>query len=113
MPNRTEAEVNNGGFNQFYFNSSGIFSDLAPEAFRRIGAPKFADLMNRANQLYRKENETITEKLDGTLEGFSDSYKNNPLNKLDDEFYELYEQEDLLKLQIGYIRKNKDKFVDL
>ena len=47
-----EGEVNNGGFNQFYFNSSGQFSGMAVDGFRLFGANKFADLMQRANTTY-------------------------------------------------------------
>ena len=49
---------------------------------------------------------------DGTLEGFSKSYQDNPLNDLDTEFYDLYKIEDLHKLQVDFIRKNKQDFVD-
>jgi hypothetical protein len=84
-----EAEVNNGGFNQFYFNSSGQFYKELPKALRLVGANGFADLTLRANNLFEKENEKITKHQDGTLEGFSKSYEDNPLNKLDSEFYEL------------------------
>lgn len=41
-----EAEVNNGGYNQFYFNSSGQFYKHLPDALKLVGAPKFADLTN-------------------------------------------------------------------
>lgn len=107
-----EAEVNNGGFNQFYFNSSGQFYKYIPEALLKINAELFADLTKRANKVYESENERITEKQDGTLEGFSESYENNPLNSFDDEFYELYDKEDLMKLQVEYIRKNSKEFID-
>jgi hypothetical protein len=107
-----EAEVNNGGYNQFYFNSSGQFYKQLPEALRLIGAYKFADLTIRANNTYEKENAKITKYQDGTIEGFSKSYDDNPLNKFDDEFYDLYKQEDLQKIQVDYIRKHKSAFVD-
>ncbi|AUC17099.1 hypothetical protein BTO06_12455 [Tenacibaculum sp. SZ-18] len=107
-----EAEVNNGGFNQFYFNSSGQFYKYIPEALLKINAELFADLTERANKVYESENEKITEKQDGTLEGFSESYENNPLNSFDDEFYELYDKEDLMKLQVEYIRENSKEFID-
>ncbi|MBP0902702.1 DUF4375 domain-containing protein [Mariniflexile gromovii] len=35
-----ESEINNGGFNQFYFNSSGNFSHETVEALLQIGATK-------------------------------------------------------------------------
>lgn len=105
-----EGEVNNGGFNQFYFNSSGNFSELIPDAFKLIGANRFSDLVTRANTTYKLEYEKITAYQDGTLEGFSKSYENNPLDVYDDEFYELYKEENLNDLQIKYIRLHKSDF---
>jgi hypothetical protein len=107
-----EAEVNNGGFNQFYFNSSGQFADLAPDVLQLVGATRFADLVSRANDVYRAENDKITRHQDGTIEVFSKSYDDNPLNKFDDEFYELYKYENLQQFQIDFIRDNKHFFID-
>jgi hypothetical protein len=107
-----EAEVNNGGYNQFYFNSSGKFYEYLPDALKLVGADKFADLTKRANDTFEKENPKITRHQDGTLEGFSKSYDDNPLNKFDDEFYELYNTENLRQIQVNYIRKHKNEFTD-
>ena len=107
-----EGEVNNGGYNQFYFNSSGKFAELTPNALKLIGATKFAELTEKANRIYETENDKITKHQDGTIEGFSKSYDENPLNELDDEFYKLYDKENLQNLQIEYIRKNKNDFID-
>ena len=107
-----EAEINNGGFNQYLFNSSGQFAELAPDALKLVGAVKFAELTEKVNRIYKTENDKITKHQDGTIEGFSKSYDENPLNDLDDEFYKLYEKENLQNLQIKYIRKNKNDFID-
>ncbi|WP_026308565.1 DMP19 family protein [Spirosoma spitsbergense] len=107
-----EAEVNNGGFNQFYFNSSGQFADLTVDALTRVGAKKFADLAASANEIYKANKEEIARHQDGTMEGFSESYEDNPLNKLDDEFYDLSSKENLQKRQIAYVRSHKEYFID-
>ncbi|MDR2272531.1 MAG: DMP19 family protein [Sphingobacterium sp.] len=112
MISQLEAEVNNGGYNQFYFNSSGQFAAALPEALKLVGATKFADLTERANRTFEKEKSKITEDQDGTVEGFSKSYENNPLNKFDKEFYKLNDVENLQKIQVDYIRKNKKEFTD-
>ena len=70
-----EAEVNNGGYNQFYFNSSVQFAPQLPEVLKLVGANKFAALTQRANDLFEKEYEKITEHMDGSLEGFGKSYE--------------------------------------
>ncbi len=107
-----EAEVNNGGYNQFYFNSGGQFYKKLPKALQLVGAIRFADLTQRANGMFEIHNEKIKEHQDGSLEGFSESYEENPLNDLDTEFYGLYELEDLQQIQVGYIRANKEEFID-
>jgi hypothetical protein len=107
-----EAEVNNGGYNQFYFNSSGQFYKHLPDALKLIGANKFADLTKRANDTFERENPKITQHQDGTLEGFSKSYDDNPLNKFDEEFYDLYKTENLQQIQVDFIRKHKTEFID-
>lgn len=106
-----EGEVNNGGFNQFYFNSSGQYWKMAESGFKLIGAEKYADLTHRANNIYEENKERLAEFDDGTLESFGESYKDNPLNKLDDEFYELEDVENISKLRIKYIRENKNEFI--
>ncbi|MND92385.1 hypothetical protein D3C80_845400 [compost metagenome] len=112
MISQLQTEVNNGGYNQFYFNSSGQFAAALPEALKLVGATKFADLAERANRTFDKEKSKITKDQDGTVEGFSKSYENNPLNKFDEEFYKLNETKNLQKIQVDYIRKNKKEFTD-
>lgn len=107
-----EGEVNNGGYNQFYYNSSGKFYKHLPEALKLVGAEKFADLSERANRTFETENEKITKDQDGTLEGFSKSYEDNPLDVFDTEYYKLEKVENLHQLQIDYIRRNKKDFID-
>lgn len=107
-----KAEVNNGGFNQFYYNSSGRFYKHLPEALRFVGANKFADLTDKANKTFEKEKEKITKHQDGTIEGFSKSYDDNPLNVFDTEFYNLDQTENLKQILVDYIRKNNKEFID-
>jgi hypothetical protein len=107
-----QAEVENGGFNQYYYNSSGQFAKLAPSALKLVEANQFTQLVTRANKIFETESKNIKKQQDGTLGGFSKSYENNPLNKLDKEFYALETKENLETLQVDYIRKHKGEFVD-
>ena len=43
-----EREVNNGGFNQFFFNSSNEYAGELVSALRQIGIPDIADIAERA-----------------------------------------------------------------
>jgi len=105
-----EGEVNNGGFNQFYFNSSGQYAEMAEEGLKTIGAEKFSELTSRANKIYSENKERLEEFDDGTMESFSESYKDNPLNAMDTEFYGLYESEKIGDLRIKYIRDHVTEF---
>ncbi len=46
------AEVDNGGFGQFFFNSVGGYAVRTVEALRRIGAESVADLLTEAIGLF-------------------------------------------------------------
>ena len=109
-----EAEVNNGGFNQYFYNfsTSGQYAEEAADGFVLIGANKYANLTQRAIDLYMKNIKYFENYKDGTLESFSKSYDNNPLDKLDKEFYALDSVEHMSKLRIDYIRKHKNEFID-
>jgi hypothetical protein len=50
-----QGEVDNGGFDQFYFNSSGDHAAETVHALRRIGARRTANLVARANRLFRTQ----------------------------------------------------------
>lgn len=106
-----DSQVHNGGFNQFYFNSSGPFAEMAVEGFKTFGAMRCATLMEKANILFSSIKGDLEKFNDGTLESFSKSYENNPLNELDREFYVLWKEENLDKRQIDYIRSHVNEFI--
>lgn len=43
-----EREINNGGFNQYFYNSSGDFAHETIASLRTIGANKTADILQQA-----------------------------------------------------------------
>lgn len=47
-----ESEINNGGFSQFFYNSSGIVAPEAIEGFKAIGMVKTAALIEEALLLF-------------------------------------------------------------
>src|SRR5712664_2458260 len=105
-----EAEVSNGGFNQYFWNWSGRFAGHAVDGFRLLGASALAALMERAIAVFSRE-EPLQRKLkeQRTLEAFSESYKHTDLGELDKEFYPLAES--LSKARIAYIRSHPREFV--
>lgn len=104
-----EAEVNNGGFNQYFWNSSSQFAMEAIDGFKEIGAEKYASLMENAVKIAIDEMPEMQKfRNKGTLEAFSESYEHTALNELDEKFFEY--PEDLSKLRITYIRNNYGLF---
>ncbi|WP_407430197.1 DUF4375 domain-containing protein [Arcticibacter sp.] len=89
-----EAEVNNGGFHQLFTSTAGRFIESAEAAFKAIQASKFAELVREVNEEHRK--------------GSADT----DWKTFDNKFISLYDQEDLQKLKIAYIRANKHEFAD-
>jgi len=100
-----EAEVNNGGFNQYFWNSSGEFARDAVAGFDLIGVPAMARLMERAIAIRDQDAAKIKKfKERGSLEAFSESYDDNRLNDLDQEFGRL--EAEVPKARIRFIRAN-------
>ena len=103
-----EREINNGGFNQFYFNSNGNFSQETVNALLEIRAEKTAEIVKKANSEFksgtvpkdRTERQNELELIEGKAE------KN--WNKCDSEFYEY--QDNLTELLIAFVIKNKSEF---
>lgn len=108
---KLDMEVKNGGFNQYFYNTEGKLKYSSAGGLRKIGALKLAALVNEANEVYFRQHQKITEKQNGSLEGFSASYKNNPLNEFDSKYYRLAEEENLEELLVKFIRNNRAKFV--
>ena len=104
-----EDEVNNGGFNQYYWNSDGKFADEAVAAFEFFAAHKHAELMREANRIHAAEQAEIEKfKEQGTLQAFSDSYKVSKLGPLDERFYKI--DENLSALRVAKIRADPGSF---
>ena len=101
--------MNNGGFNQYYFNTDGEFAADAVTAFEYFGAKEHAALMKEANAVRAAEAAEMAKfKAQGTLEAFSESYKHSRLGPLDSRFYKL--NENLSQLRIARIRQKPEEF---
>lgn len=107
-----EREVNNGGFNQFYFNNSIELGEIAYKGFKTLNAHKFADLMFDANKVFKENKKELEAFYNGTAESFSKSYEKNPLGKFDDMFYDLNNTLHLRQLRVKYIREHKNEFIN-
>ncbi|MFI0431220.1 DMP19 family protein [Mariniflexile sp. HMF6888] len=103
-----EREINNGGFNQFYFNSSGDFSQETVDALLEIGAEKTAEIVKKANSEFKSGTvpKDRTER-QNELEQIEEKAEEN-WNKCDSEFYGY--QDNLTELLIAFVIKNKTEF---
>ena len=104
-----EREINNGGFNQFYFNSSGDYSHETIDALSAIGANKTAEIVRKANFMYpnNKVPKDREERINILLEIEKEA---NPIwEEADQQFYKY--EDDLATLLAKYIRENKTDFM--
>ena len=107
-----DSEVLNGGFNQFYFNSSKIYYKLAENGLKLLGSKKYLELMINANSIYLKYTDHFENFDVSTAEGFIESYIDSPLGDLDDIFYDLDEIKSIKEFRCEYILKNISEFTD-
>jgi hypothetical protein len=85
-----DAEVNSGGFNQFFFNQHEDFAGFALAGYELLGAEAYAAVMRAAIATHESEREVIAPYHDvGTLEAFSESYRHTALNEVDQRYYAL------------------------
>lgn len=102
-------EVNNGGHDQFFWNSSGVVWEDAVKGFDAIGLKDYAANLRQAALFHggylSKNREKREEQLDELL-------KDNGLwfEQFDSRFYKLYEENPLFEAEMNYIRSNRDKF---
>ena len=62
------AEVINGGFNQYYYNSDGERAVRAENTFVKLGAMQVADVVRRANKQYAVNRDKLHSIWNGTME---------------------------------------------
>jgi hypothetical protein len=103
-----EREINNGGFNQYFFNSSGDFAHQTVQSLIKIGAKKTADILQKAIDQFPDTNvpQDRTERQE-LLKQIEEEA--NPIwEELDQKFF-AYE-DNLNALNIKFVENNKGKF---
>jgi hypothetical protein len=107
-----EAEVNNGGFHQFFYNSSGKLAQDSIACYELLNSPAYADLMRRAIACLEQEAEMQAEiRREKSIETFFGSYKKTNLGNLDKEFYAMEKTSPLQLLRVRYIREHPQEFI--
>lgn len=103
-----EREINNGGFNQFFYNSSGDYSHETLTSLQAIGANKTADILRQAIDQFpnstvpkdRQERQSDLEQIEANA--------NEVWEQLDQRFY-AYE-DDLNELNLKYVKQHRSSF---
>jgi Domain of unknown function (DUF4375) len=103
-----EREVNNGGFNQYFYNSSGDFAHETIISLRAIGANKTANILQEAIDQFpnstvpkdRAKRQEVLEQIEETA--------NEMWEQLDQAFYKY--EDDLNELTLQYIKQNRSSF---
>ena len=101
-----EMEVNNGGFSQFFFNSSGDFANEIVSAFMKIGAVKTAEICKKAVSIYDGEVPADRDEREDVF--VDDEELAAVLDECDNAFF-AYE-ENLNVLNYEYVMRNKGAF---
>ena len=106
---KLEQEVNNGGFEQYFRNSSGDNAAVTPSALRALGASQIASVVEKALELFpnRRPSRTRTER--GEQMDSWGSKEQDTLAQLDEAF--LAYPEPLAQLERTYVRKHEKLFL--
>ena len=103
-----EMEVNNGGFNQFFFNSGGNFSNELVEAFTAIGAEATAAICQKAIAAYGCEIPTDWFARQDMMEKLASDEIDEIHWECDEAFY-AYE-DNLDELNYNFVMNHKEQF---
>jgi hypothetical protein len=103
-----EREINNGGFNQYFINSSGDFAHETINSLKAIGANHTADILQSAIDQFpdKKVPSDRGERID--LVGQIEVTANEKWEELDQKFFEY--KDNLISLNIEYVKKHRDEF---
>ena len=103
-----EKEINNGGFSQYFYNSSGDFAHQTIISLRQINANRTSDILLLAIEQFpnsivpkdRAERQEILEKIEEKAE--------EVWEQLDKRFFEY--EDNLYDLNIDFIKQNRSSF---
>jgi hypothetical protein len=103
-----ESEVNNGGFHQYFFNSSGDTAFAVVGALEAIGAPQAAQIVRAANRIFPHATPPADRvERQAHLEAISPEH-DELLEQLDQDFYSY--PDNLTELLMSYVNLNRSSF---
>lgn len=105
---RLESEVNNGGFSQFFYNSSGNFTNELFDSFISIGAEKTAQICKKSVDVFGCKMPVDGAEREAFIDQMFTDDINAVLNECDNMFYEYLDN--IEELNFKYIIENKEYF---
>lgn len=103
-----EMEVNNGGFAQFFYNSSGALSGELVHSLTEIGAYKTAEICRKALSAFGADMPVDRAEREEFLDKMFSKELDDILNQCDNDFYKY--EEDLDELNYAYMMKHREYF---
>lgn len=103
-----EMEVNNGGFSQFFHNSSGSFANELVRAFTAIEANATAAICRKAVEALGQDISVDTDAREEMLDALESEAINAIWEECDDAFYDY--EDDLNELNHRFVMKNRASF---
>ena len=101
-----EREVNNGGYDQFFRNSSREHAAILVEALRSIRCPQVADISRRAIDALQLDGPPTPDRIEAALDEDRGG-RDAELGALDDEYYAA--GEDIAGNLFAFIRQHADQ----
>jgi hypothetical protein len=103
-----EREINNGGFNQYFTNSSGDFAHETIASLKSIGANKTAELLQQAINQFPNYNVPKDKAKRQEILEIIEISANEVWEELDMAFYKY--EDNLYDLNIAYLKQNRNLF---
>ena len=101
-----EREVNNGGYDQFFTNSSNEYASIVVNSLNRIGCVEIAKLTQQAIDCLEIEGPLCVETIERAME-IENEERDEKLSQCDDQYYDI--AGDLADPLLEFITINKDK----
>jgi len=104
-------ETTNGGLIQYFTNQSGSWAHECGPSLRRIGADKYADIVEACIQRFTDAESAHEPQWELDLDDYIDDHT-MPFEDIEEAFWEYYRanEDELLELLYSYIRDNRDVF---
>jgi hypothetical protein len=105
-----DLEVNNGGFNQFFFNRGDELAGLALAGYELLGTAEYSAVMRAAIATRETERAIMAPYYEAhSLKAFSESCRHTALNDIDGQYYSLGDQ--IAAAWARFVRSNPELFV--